>query len=57
MFEFFQDFQINVYFRCLIKCEPIYITSISSKRYTGLPTKDETSDTIVRNLHCVFPHF
>ena len=24
--------------------------------YTGLPTKDETSETIVRNLHCLFPY-
>ena len=22
---------------------------------TGLPTKDETSETIVRNLYCLFP--
>ena len=23
---------------------------------TGLPTKDETSKTIVRNLYCLFPY-
>ena len=26
-----------------------------SRRNTGLPTKDETSETIVRNLYCLFP--
>ena len=25
-------------------------------RYTGLPTKNETSETIVRNLYCLFPY-
>ena len=24
--------------------------------YTGLPTKDETSETTVRKLNCMFPH-
>ena len=25
-------------------------------RHTGLPTKDETLDSIVRNLYCLFPY-
>jgi len=25
-------------------------------QYTGLPTKDETSETTVRNLYCLFPY-
>ena len=26
----------------------------SDNVYTGLPTKDETSETTVQNLHCLF---
>ena len=37
-------------------CEERFLIKNKNKNeYTGLPTKDETSDTIELNLFCLFP--
>ena len=44
--------KIHIY----ICTEHIEIYLYIVQEYKGLPTKDETSETTVQNLHCLFPY-
>ena len=40
-----------------IELQAFQINSSHRRIYTGLPTKDETTETTVRNLYRQFPYF
>ena len=59
----FISFYIFIYFTSNVETYHIRLLFLSLKSYwkeqkvshTGLPTKDETSETSIRNSHCLFP--